>query len=303
MPCPAVVTFLSRRDLLVTAAGLLLAPALPRAQSDHTARALQALEARSGGRLGVCVLDTATKRVTGHRLDERFAMCSTFKLPLAAVILREADQGRLTLTDVVTYSERDLLSYAPVTSEHLKKGGTTIAIGALAEAAQVTSDNTAANLLLLRIEGPSGFTARLREVGDQQTRLDRTEPMLNLVVAGDERDTTTPRAMAHTVAAFLTGDLLTRASRDLLIDWMVKTRTGDKRIRAGLPKDWRVGDKTGTGTADAMTDKINDVAIAFPPGRGALVITAYYDSDKRSKDIRDEDQAVLAEVGRLASAW
>ncbi len=303
MPLPSIATSLSRRDLLAATAGLLLAPALPRAQSDVTARALQALESRAGGRLGVCLLDTATKRVTGHRMDERFAMCSTFKLPLAAVILREADQGRLTLTDVVAYSEKDLLSYAPVTSAHLKAGGTAIAISALAEAAQVTSDNTAANLLLSRVGGPSGFTARLREMGDQYTRLDRTEPMLNLVVAGDERDTTTPRAMAQTMAATLTGDLLTRASRDLLIDWMVKTRTGDKRIRAGLPKDWRAGDKTGTATADAMTDKVNDVAIAFPPGRGALVVTAYYDSDKRSKDIRDEDQAVLAEVGRLAAAW
>jgi len=279
----------------------LLAPALPRAQSDTTARAIQALEARAGGRLGVCLLDTATTRVTGHRLDERFAMCSTFKLPLAAVILREADQGRLTLAEPVPYAEKDLLSHAPVTREHVKQGR--MALGALAEAAQVTSDNTAANLLLSRIGGPSGFTARLREVGDQHTRLDRTEPALNLVVAGDERDTTTPLAMARTVAAFLAGDLLARASRDTLVDWMVKTRTGDKRIRAGLPKDWRAGDKTGTGTADTMTDKINDVAVAFPPGRGALVITAYYDSDRRSKDVSDADQAVLAEVGRLASAW
>lgn len=294
---------LSRRDLFSLGAGLLLVPARPRAQPDATARAIQALESRAGGRLGVCILDTTTKRLTGHRLDERFAMCSTFKLPLAAVILREADQGRLKLTDVVSYSEKDLLSYAPVTSAHLEAGGTAIAIGALAEAAQVTSDNTAANLLLARIGGPSGFTARLRELGDQHTRLDRTEPMLNLVVAGDERDTTTPRAMAQTVAAFLTGDLLSRASRDTLIDWMVKTRTGDKRIRAGLAKDWPAGDKTGTANADAMTDKINDIAIAFPPGRGALVITAYYDSNRRSKEISDADQAVLADVGRLAAAW
>lgn len=294
---------LSRRDILTLGAGLLLAPALPRAQADETARAIQAIEARAGGRLGVAILDTATTRLTGHRLDERFAMCSTFKLPLAAVILRESDQGRLTLSDVIAYSEKDLLSYAPVTSAHLKAGGTAMAVGALAEAAQVTSDNTAANLLLARIGGPSGFTARLREAGDRHTRLDRTEPALNLVVPDDDRDTTTPRAMAHTLAAFLTGDRLSRASRAMLIDWMVKTRTGDKRIRAGLPKDWRAGDKTGTANAGAMTDKINDVAIVFPPGRGALIVTACYDSNRRSTEIGDADQAVLAEVGRLAAAW
>jgi beta-lactamase class A len=227
-------------------------------------------------------------------------MCSTFKLPLAAIVLREADQGRLRLDELVRYSKKDMLSYAPVTSQHVQEGMT---IGALAEAAQTMSDNTAANLLLAKVGGPAGFTKRLRECGDQHTRLDRTEPELNLVVAGDERDTTTPREMARTVARLLTGDFLKPASRDRLIDWMVGTKTGDKRIRAGLPTGWRAGDKTGTAQADAMTDKVNDVAIAFPPGRGALVVAAYYDSDKRSKDTRDEDQALLAEVGRLAAAW
>ena len=126
---------------------------------------------------------------------------------------------------------------------------------------------------------------------------------MNLVPAGDERDTTTPRAMAQTMAKFLTGDLLKPATRDRLIDWMVQTKTGDKRIRAGLPKEWRAGDKTGTAQADSMTDKVNDLAIAFPPGRGALIVTAYYDSDKRTQDTRDEDQALLAEAGRIAAAW
>jgi beta-lactamase class A len=296
-----MVRMLSRRDLILSAAGLVAAPASLRAQSDATARALQSLESRSGGRLGVCLLDTRTARMTGHRLDERFAMCSTFKLPLAAVVLREADRGRLSLSEMVPFSQEDMLSYAPVTREHLKDGGMTVT--ALAEAAQITSDNVAANLLLTRLGGPAAFTARLREMGDRHTRLDRMEPALNVVPPGDERDTTTPRAMAQTMAAVLTGDVLKPASRELLAEWMVKTRTGDKRIRAGLPKDWRAGDKTGTLTGDETSDKYNDVAIAYPPGRGALVVTAFYDTGKHFKDIRDEDQAVLAEVGRLAASW
>ena len=289
----------SRRDLLAGAAALLTTSTVSRAQHADPAAALQSLETRGGGRLGVCILDSRTGHVVGHRLDERFAMCSTFKLPLAALILREADQGRLQLGDVVRYTQKDMVPFAPVTSQHLRDGG--MKVGALAEAAQVTSDNVAANLLLARLGGPTGFTARLRELGDRQTRLDRLEPELNLVLPGDERDTTTPRAMAETASRLLTRDVLTPASREQLIDWMVKTRTGDRRIRAGLPKDWRAGDKTGTATADTMTDKINDVAIAFPPGRSALVVVAFYDSSRRSEEVRDQDQAVLAEVGRLAA--
>jgi beta-lactamase class A len=296
-----MLRMLSRRDLIISVGGLLAAPSRVRAQADATARALQALEASHGGRLGVCLLDARSRRVTGHRLDERFAMCSTFKLPLAAVVLREADRGRLQLSEVLPYTQKDMLSYAPVTGEHLKDGGMTV--GALAEAAQVTSDNVAANLLLTRLGGPAAFTARLRDMGDRQTRLDRMEPELNVVPPGEARDTTTPWAMADTLAVVATGDVLKPASRERLIEWMVKTRTGDKRIRAGLPKDWRAGDKTGTITGDETTDKYNDVAIAFPPGRSALVVTAFYDTGKRFPNIRDEDQAVLAEVGRLAAAW
>jgi beta-lactamase class A len=292
---------LSRRDVITAAAGLLVAPLATRAQGADPSRALQALETRNGGRLGVAMLDTRTRRIAGHRLDERFAMCSTFKFSLAALVLREADQGRLALTERIAYTEKDLLPVSPVTTRHLKDGGASL--GVLAEAAQVTSDNAAANLLLARLGGPAGFTAKLRALGDTTTRLDRNEPQLNLVVAGDERDTTTPRAMADTVARFVAGDALAPASRDRLIEWMVRTETGLKRIRAGLPKDWKAGDKTGTGMAAEMTDKYNDLAVAFPPGRAPLVVTAFYDTDEHATDMRDEDQAVLAEVGRLAAAW
>lgn len=294
-------TCISRRHVLVAAVGLFVAPALARAQQKDAANALKALEARAGGRLGVCILDTQTDRHVGHRMDERFAMCSTFKLPLVAVVLREADKGQLRLADVIPFSQNDMVPYAPVTSESLHQGEMTVA--ALAEAAQVTSDNVAANLLLRQLGGPAAFTGILRALGDRTTRLDRYEPMLNLVLRGEVHDTTTPRAMATTMSRFLTNDLLAQTSRDMLISWMIATKTGAKRIRAGLPKGWRAGDKTGTGMADAMTDKYNDVAIVWPPGKAAMIVAAYFDTDIRSAEIRDQDQAVLAEVGRIAAAW
>ena len=151
---------LRRRDVLVTAMAALAAPALGRAAWQDPGAALKALEAKAGGRLGVCFLDSRTDRVAGNRLDERFAMCSTFKLALAALVLQDADRGRLRLDELVRYSKKDMLSYAPVTSRHVQEGMT---IGALAEAAQTTSDNTAANLLLAKVGGPAGFTKRLRD--------------------------------------------------------------------------------------------------------------------------------------------
>ncbi len=293
----------TRRDLLLAAAGLFAAGRAAGAQdraSSAASAALAALETRTGGRLGVGLLDTGSGRIAGHRLDERFAMCSTFKLPLAAVVLREADQGRLRLDDAVTITKADLVAYAPVVEP---KVGQTMTLAALAEAAQTTSDNAAANLLLARLGGPAAFTAALRALGDTVTRLDRTEPALNLVKPGEEHDTTSPRAMAALLGRVLTGDGLRPASRDRLIGWMVATTTGGKRLRAGLPTAWRSGDKTGTAQADAMTDKVNDIGITWPPGKAPIVITAYFDSRRRTNATQPADEAALAEVGRIAAAW
>ncbi len=297
------MTHLSRRSALACLAGIpclaSLAHAKPRVDLDK--RALVELEQKSGGRLGVCILDTATGRRLAHREDERFAMCSTFKLPLAAAILREADRGKVKLDAFVPYTKADMIAHAPVTEANLDKGGMTI--GALAEAAQKQSDNPAANLLLKRLGGPAGLTQFFRDLGDTVTRVDRYEPEMNRVVPGDERDTTTPEAMAATIEMILLTDrVLTQRSRDLLIQWTIDTQTGVKRLRAGLPKDWRAGDKTGTGYDD-IAGKVNDIAIAWPPGKAPIVVTAYYNTAGPADDIRDEDQAVLAEVGRIAAAW
>ena len=273
----------TRRDWLLTTASLAQA-------ATKTADSLKALEAKAGGRLGVAILDTKDGRfLAGNRIDERFALCSTFKVLLAAVALRE-----LPLTEVLPYTEKDLVANSPVTKENLGRGGG-MTIAALAEATQTTSDNAAANLLIKRLGGPAILTAKLRALGDTVTRIDDYEPRMNLVLPGDVRNTTTPRAMAKTVAGL--------AGMDKLIDWMIATKTGTKRIRAGLPPNWRAGDKTGTGMSDAMTDKYNDVAIVWPaPKRAPFVIAAYYDTPRHSADMRDEDQAVLAEVGRIAAA-
>ena len=295
------MTHISRRTLIATAtAAAAMLPAAARAKIDLDKRALADLERKSGGRLGVCILDTATGRSLAHRPDERFAMCSTFKLPLAAAILREADRGKLNLDTTVPVTKADLVPHAPVVEANLAKGGMTIR--ALAEAAQKQSDNAAANLLLKQIGGPAGFTQFFRDLGDQVTRADRYEPEMNRWTPGDDRDTTTPAAKAAIVAKFLTGDILAPASRDLLIQWMIDTKTGAKRIRAGLPQGWRAGDKTGTGYDD-VCGKVNDVAIAWPPGKPPIIITGYFNTAGPADDVSDQDQAVLAEVGRIAAKW
>jgi beta-lactamase class A len=295
----------NRREFLmvpVAAAAVLASPtvAVPATRRFDAAARLQSLEVGQA-RLGVCFLDTATGEASGHRMEERFAMCSTFKLALVAACLREADRGRLDLAQVLTYSEADLLPWAPVTRKNLADGG--MSIGALAQAAQERSDGVAANLLIRRLGGPAAVTTKFREMGDTVTRLDRYEPDLGLVLSADLRDTTSPLAMAQLVGRITTGDLLQSSSRERLLQWMQDTDTGTYRLRAGLPAEWRSGDKTGTGRTEGTTNKCNDVAITFPPGRPPIVIAAYFDSGEYTAQIERRHEAVLAEVGRIAAQW
>ncbi|MCG2840648.1 class A beta-lactamase [Sandaracinobacter sp. RS1-74] len=296
---------IERREFLAVSVALTAAMkaecgmAAPR-QRFHAVERLRELET-GAARLGVCFLDTATLEQSGNRMDEHFAMCSSFKLALVGACLREADAGRLNLAEILPYTQADLLTWSPITRENLREGGMSIA--ALAEAAQILSDGTAANLLVRRLGGPAGVTAKFRGMGDVVTRLDRYEPMLGMVLSADLRDTTTPLAMARLVGRLTTGDILSPASRQILLQWMVDTKTGPKRIRAGLPAGWRVGNKTGTGRDIGITNKCNDVAIIFPPHRAPVIISAYFDSGEFTDQVEDRHQAVLAEVGRIAAEW
>ncbi len=291
---------ITRRSLVVGAGAGLLGGTLGRTASPLAAeegsealgRAVREIEAGLKGRLGVAVLDTQTGRSAGHRGAERFPMCSTFKLLATAAVLKRVDAGEEDLGRHVRFGADEIIAHSPVTKERIRDG---MSLGALCEATMTLSDNTAGNLLLKALGGPAGLTAALRALGDPATRLDRWEPGLNEARPGDPRDTTTPAAMLGVLRETVLGTALSARSRAQLTAWLVANKTGDKRLRAGVPQNWRVGDKTGTGENNTT----NDVGVIWPPGRAPIVVAAYYAEARASADERN---AVLAEVGRLAAA-
>jgi len=259
---------LPRRAALRILAGFALASPL-RTFADSPERRFAAIERGIGVKLGVAALDTGTGRTFSHRGAELFPLCSTFKFLLAGCILSRVDAGKEQLSRSILYTDKDLLEYAPVTRGHVKEGA--LSVGDLCAAAVEVSDNAAANLLLAQVGGPAGVTSFIRSLGDPVTRLDRTEPDLNSALPGDVRDTTSPTAMLNLMKGLLTGRFLLPASRNRLIGWLEKCETGGNRLRAGVPKDWRAGDKTGTGENGA----IGDIGIFWPPNRAPILIAAY----------------------------
>lgn len=250
-----------------------------------------ALEADSGGRLGVSLWNPASGQRFGHRQDERFPMFSTFKFALAAAVLHRADQGALSLQQRVSVGADDIVDHSPVTPRHVGKDMT---VRDMCRATMVTSDNAAANLLLRLVGEPAGLTALLRALGDNVTVCARYEPEANRFAMDDPRDTTSPAAMAANLQRFVLGETLAPASRAQLTDWLIDNETGDARLRAGLSKAWRIGDKTGGNGKDGS----NDIAILWPLSGGTpWILTSYLHGARVDADGRD---AILRRVAELA---
>ncbi|MFP3502529.1 PEN family class A beta-lactamase, Bcc-type [Burkholderia sp. SIMBA_062] len=287
-----------RRTLLLAAAAAPLVLTVtacassPAATQDvSSATSFAALEHAAGGRLGVCAIDTASGRRAQHRADERFPFCSTFKAMLSAAVLAQSVERPGLLQQRVTYTKADLVNYSPVSEKHVSAGMT---VAALCEATIQYSDNSAANLLMKLIGGPSAVTAYARSIGDDTFRLDRWETELNTALPGDPRDTTTPAAMAASLHVLTLGDALPAAQRTQLIAWLRGNKVGDKRIRAGVPAGWTVGDKTGTGDYGTT----NDAGVIWPASRAPIVLAVYYTQTRADARAKDD---VIASVARIVA--
>jgi beta-lactamase class A len=258
------------------------------------ASALAQIEARSGGRLGVAVYDTETGRQVGHRAQERFPMCSTFKVIACGAVLARVDANREDLSRCVRFAASDVVPNSPVTKD--RAGGDGMTLAELCAAAMTRSDNTAANMILASLGGPPGVTAYARSLGDVVTRLDRTEPTLNEATPGDDSDTTSPQAIAADLHALALSDQLSPTSRGQFTAWLTANQTGGARLRAGLPHDWCVGDKTGSGNRGTT----NDVAVIWPADRAPVVVAAYLTNTAAAPDARN---ATIAAVAHALVTW
>jgi beta-lactamase class A len=281
----------TRRLLLLALSAtpaIALARRWPASGSPGTFEAeVRRLEGASGGRLGLALFDSGSGDRFAYRGDERFPMCSTFKLLLAAAVLRRTEQGKESLSRRIAVRPGALVSWSPFTE---KRVGGEASVEELCAAAMTRSDNTAANLLLATIGGPAGIGAFARTLGDEFTRLDRMETALNSATPGDLRDTTTPLAMLGNLRELLLGDALGVDSRERLLRWMRANTTGGDRLRAGLPPQWQIGDKTGSGAKGTT----NDIAILWPPGGKPLLVCAYLTRSTLDSAKRDAIHASLA---------
>ena len=277
---------MNRRDVLCSTLALLASPS--HAQ-EVPITILRDYERGTGGHIGVYAKNVRTGAEVSWRAHERFVMCSSFKASLAACVLSKVDRGQARMDELIAFGPADLMEWAPVAKQYVGKGAMSVA--RMCAAAVELSDNTCANALLARVGGPPALTAYWRSIGDTVSRLDHYEPELNRTPPGDPRDTTTPAATAGNLHKLILGTALSPASREHLTNWMLGCKTGDNRLRAGLPKDWRVGDKTGNNGKDAAID----IAVTWSTRGEPVVVCAYTRGGAPTSRQVDD---VFAQIGR-----
>lgn len=252
-------------------------------------QSLADLEKSSGGRLGVVLINTADNSQIVYRGDERFPMCSTSKMMVVAGVLKQSESQKGLLDQQVDIKKKDLVSHSPIAEKRLNNK---MSLAELSAATLQYSDNAAMNKLIEQLGGTKKATAFARSIGDKTFRLDRTEPTLNTAIPGDKRDTTTPLAMALSLQKLTLGDALAVPQRDQLVEWLKGNTTGAASIRAGLPTEWVVGDKTGSGSYGTT----NDIAVIWPKDKAPLILVTYFTQNEKEAKSRREVLASAAKI-------
>lgn len=289
----------TRRLFLLTAASIPMVSvyaSLERRGEKNASSAMEALvklEKTLDGRLGLFALDTANGDQLGHRASERFPVCSTFKAILVAAILDRSKGALEFIRQRVTYTQNDLVEYSPMTEKHVGEGMT---IADLCAAALQYSDNTAGNLLMRMLGGPTAVTVFARSIGDPEFRLDRWETDINTALPGDLRDTSTPEAMGLSLQRLVLGDVLAPYQRNQLRDWLCGSTTGATRIKAGIPAEWKIGDKTGGGQYGTA----NDIAVIWPTNRVPVIVSIYTTQNDINAKARND---IIASAARIVVDW
>ncbi|MBG2709716.1 MULTISPECIES: class A beta-lactamase [Proteus] len=275
------ITFRQTATIAVSLISLLASPMLWANTNNTIEEQLSTLEKYSQGRLGVALINTEDNSQITYRGEERFAMASTSKVMAVAAILKESEKQAGLLDKNIIITKSDLVAYSPITEKHLATG---MSLAQLSAATLQYSDNTAMNKILDYLGGPSKVTQFARSINDVTYRLDRKEPELNTAIHGDPRDTTSPIAMAKSLQALTLGDALGQSQRQQLVTWLKGNTTGDHSIKAGLPKHWIVGDKTGSGDYGTT----NDIAVIWPKNHAPLILVVYFTQQEQDAKYRKD---------------
>jgi len=269
----------------------------PNPTSAAFVTAVDAAAREAGGAVvGVTAVHVESGRRLSVRGGETFQMASVFKLPVAIAVLGAVEKGTLRLDRSVEIRRQDRRKVGPLYDEW--KPGMRVTVARMVDVMLVFSDNTAADRLIALLGGPSAVERDLASRGVAGVRISLDEKGMGAAMKKDlaafergARNGASPDAIAALLARLFRGELLSRASTDRILEAMRRCATGDRRLRAGLPKGTEVLDKTGT-----VGSCSNDAGIVRLPDGNHLAL-AVFTRGGREAAARDE---TIARIARAA---
>ncbi|HEV7892686.1 MAG TPA: class A beta-lactamase [Pyrinomonadaceae bacterium] len=261
---------------------------------------MEEIAKETGGPVGAAAVIIEGGRVVSFNGERRFPMQSVYKLPIGMAVLREVDSGRLRLTQKVNVRREDLVPERlhSTLRDNNPQGGE-FTLRELIRLMIAESDGTASDVLLGLAGGPEKVKAYLRGLGVEGVNVETTE---RAMAQGDEqvqyRNSATPESMLVLLRALQEGRGLSRASRGLLLDFMLKSAPGPRRLKGMLPAGTPVAHKTGTSnTIEGVTRATNDVGLVTLPDGRHMAVAVFTSDTKADLDVRE---GVIAKIARAA---
>lgn len=236
--------------------------------------------------IGVALLAEDGKILFNYQGERSFPLNSTHKAFTCAMILEQVDQHQLVLSQKILISPEERVNYSPITQHK-----TELDLATLCSASVSYSDNTAANLIIKQLGGPQAISDNIKERGFRYTHLNRLEPNLNKDNLTKRLDLTTPIEAAQLLRQFVLGDWLSLHSKRQLTQWLLDDQVADELLRATLPKDWKIGDKTGAGSNGSRSI----ISVFWSPSGKTYVLAIYLTNTQATISQRNK---AIAEIGR-----
>ncbi|GEP95616.1 class A beta-lactamase, subclass A2 [Chitinophaga cymbidii] len=267
--------------------------------SDSLRNEIAAIAARSGGTVGVGIMNLHTRDTLNFQNDPVYPMQSVFKFPIAMAILHQVDEGKMKLEQKIYIDKKWMVpgTWSPL-RDAFPDGNVDQTLAQLLEYMVSQSDNIACDLLIDLAGGEAAINDYVHGLGVKQIAIVASEA--KMASAWDVQFTNfcAPSAMVQLLDILHKGSALSKTSNDFLWDIMLKTSTGPKRLKGLLPVGTPVAHKTGTsGVRDGVAAATNDAGIIVLPNGQKLAIVVYVMNARSDEATRE---ATIAQIAKAA---
>src|ERR1041385_5492156 len=268
-------------------------------QTQQLADEVRQIAAVTHGPVGAAFELLETKESAFIEGQQHFPMQSVYKFPIAILVLREVDARKFSLDQLIAVKPADFVSDREFTISRNYPQGAELSLRDLLRYMISESDGTACDVLLRLIGGPQKATSSLRALGVENINIARYEKEMFETPSVASENWTTPETAIALLKLFQEGKVLSPGSHDLLLNLMIQSRPGKKRIKGLLPEGTVVAHKTGTSaTINGVTTATNDIGLITLPDGRQLAIAVFVSDTKANETTRE---AVIAKIA--AAGW